>query len=372
MSPSRISPKGITVRRARIADTTAQAVAGDFLGDAILTSVLSSIEDARERTVFLAHVALNLPVPAVARAFGLDPKEVEETVKALLRKLRSDETLSAQLSDIRRAGRPEHYLILAEKLDLQDWLCARCGRPMVQPKVGRPRKTCSDTCRVALSLAGGQGWKDAKDRTPDTPRRLNRVVSPDEEIQRRARLVLTAQEADAIRSLLRRIMGRGSPGRYMTRDYKARNNSLLLLGFTCPVQLSAEDLAVLTLDDVRLTTKGLEIVLYWGKHKSRIRQYVAVPQDRDPDLCPVRAMRAWQTRLFEAGYRSGALFPRIAEWDTLRSGRPGMGGRVIASVISNAMNEARLTPRALSESALLPTFLKDAARTTNLRGVYRA
>ena len=354
------------MRRGRIVDTTAEMAAGDSLGDAVLTSVLSRIQDAHERTIFFAHVALDLPVPAVARAFSLDSTEVEETVKILLRRLRSDETLSAQLSDIRRAGRPEHYLILAEKLDLQDWLCARCGRPMVQPKVGRPRKTCSDTCRVALSLAGGQGWKDAKDQA-SLPREANRLISPREEIQRRASLVLTAQETDAMRTLLGRVMDKRSPGWYTTIDYRTRNKTLLLLGFTCPVQLSAEDLAALTLEDVRLTDKGLEIVLHWGKHRSEIRQYVTVLKDRDPDLCPVRAMRAWQTRLYQAGYQVGPLFPRMAGWESLdKRKRPGMGGRVMASVINNAMKEARMTPRAFSESTLLPTFLRDAARMTNM------
>lgn len=355
------------MRRGRVSDTTAETVAGDSLGDAVLTSVLSRIEDAHERTILFAHVALDLPVPAIARAFDLDPQAVKETVRALLRKLRSDQALSAQLRDIRRAGRPEHYLFLAEMLNLEDWLCARCGRPLVQPKVGRPRKTCSDSCRVALSLAGGQGWKDAKEGATSTPRRPSGAVSPDEERRRRASLVLTAQEAEEIRNLLRRIIGR-SFTLYTTKDCKARDKALLLLGFTCPVQLSAEDLAALTLDNVRLTGKGLEIRLQWGRDKARIRQYVTVPPDRDPDLCPVRTIHEWQNALFKAGYRSGPLFPRMPHWDVVRAGLPGMGGRAMASVISNALDEARVTPRTLPALALLPTFLKDvAARKENMK-----
>ena len=92
------------MKRGRVVDTTAQTVAGDFLGDAVLTSVLSRIEDAHERTLLLAHVALGLPVEAVARAFGLDPKTVEGAVEAVLAKLGSDEALRAQLTGIQRAG----------------------------------------------------------------------------------------------------------------------------------------------------------------------------------------------------------------------------------------------------------------------------
>lgn len=354
------------MRHGRIVDTTAEMAAGDSLGDAVLTAVLSRIQDADERTIFLAHVALDLPVPSVARAFGLNPMKVEETVKALLRELRSDEALSAQLSDIRRAGRPEHYLTLAEKLDLQDWLCARCGRPMVQPKVGRPRKTCSDTCRVARSLAGGQGWKDAKDGA-SALQVANRLVSPDEQIRRRASLALTAQETDAMRTLLRKITASRDHPWYTSIDVRIRNKALLLLGFTCPVQLSPEDLAALTLEQVHLSGKAAEIVLHWGKRKSSIRQYATVPQDRDPDLCPDRAIRAWQTQLHKAGYRIGPLFPRMAEWEPVPSrNRSGMGGRVMVSVIGNAIKEARVTPRGFSESTLLPTFLRDAARMANM------
>ena len=352
------------MKRGRVVDTTAETVAGDSLGEAVLTAVLSRIQDGRERNVFLAHTALGLPLPAVARAFNLDPREVEETVKALLGRLRSDEALSAQLSDIRRAGRPQHYLIIAEMLNLQDWLCARCGRPMVQPKVGRPRKTCSDYCRVALSLAGGQGWKDAKDRTTSTARVSSRAITPDEEIRRRADLVLTAQEADAMRSLLRTIISRrySSWYFYKTQAYQARNRALLLLGFTCRVQLSAKDLADLALDDVRLTDEGLEIRLQWGEGKAMRRQYADVlPDRRDSDLCPVREMRVWLSRLFKVGCRNGPLFPRMAHWDNLETGRPGMGGRVAASLISNAIGEK------VQETDLLRTFLRDAAtRTRNV------
>lgn len=355
------------MRRGRIVDTTAETVAGNSLGDAVLSSVLSRIEGGRERTVFLAHVALGLPVPAVARAFGLDLKEVDDTVKSLLRKLRSDKTLTAQLSDVRRAGRPEHYLILAEKLNLQDWLCARCGQPMVQPKVGRPRKTCSDSCRVALSLADGRGWKDPKDWAA-SPHAASRDVSPGEEMRRRAALVLTSQETDVMRSLLRKIVKRDSRWWYTTRDYTARNKALLLLGFTCLVQLSAKDLAILSLDDARLTGKGLELRLNWGKGNARIRQYVTMSSDRDSDLCPVQALRAWQSVLYNAGCRNGPLFPRLAHWDALKSERPGMGARAVLSEIGSAMDAANLPPRGLSESALLPNFLKDvAASRINMR-----
>jgi hypothetical protein len=148
-----------------------------------------------------------------------------------------------------------------------------------------------------------------------------------------------------------------------------RNKALLLLGFTCPVQLSAEDLAALTLEQVHLSTEKAEIVLHWGKGKTRIRQYATVPQDRDPDLCPVRAIQALQTLLYNADHRIGPLFPRMAYWDSLdERNRLSMGGRVMASVIGNAMQEARVTLRGFSESTLLPAFLRDATRMTNVEG----
>jgi hypothetical protein len=172
------------VRQGRIVDTTAATVAENALGDAVLASVLPGVEDPAQRTLLLAHVALGLPVPAVARAYGLDPKTVEAAVETALRRLRTNEALRVQLTGIRHAGRPEHFLALAERLKLQDWLCARCGRPMEQKKVGRPRKTCSDSCRVALSLAGGHGWKDAKDPAASTFREFGRGANPQDEMRR--------------------------------------------------------------------------------------------------------------------------------------------------------------------------------------------
>jgi len=352
------------VRRGRVVDTTAETVAGDALGDAVLISVLSRIEDTRERAVFFAHVALDLPVAAVARAFGLEISTVEAMVGSLHRQLRSDQALRAQLSDIRRAGRPEHFLILAQKLNLQDWLCARCGQFMVQPRVGRPRKTCSNSCRVALSLAGGEGWKDVKNGTAGTPKRPNRAASLDDEIRRRAAPVLTAQEAAVVRDLLRRIVDRRSRWWKTSRDYDARNKALLLFGFTCPVQLSAKDLAGLTVNDVRFNDKGLDIRLNWEKGKTRNRQYKTMLPDNDPDLCLVRAMQAWHSVLLRAGYRDGPLFPQMAHLDVLKIGLPSMEGRVMASEINNAIDEAYLTSRLLSQSTLLPTFLKDVAART--------
>jgi hypothetical protein len=354
------------VKSGRLVDTTAEAVAENFLGEAVFNAVLSRIQDARERTLFFGHVALGLPVSAVARAFGFDPKAAEETVKELLSKLGTDKALRDQLSNIQRAGRPEHYLILAEKLNLQDWLCVQCGRPMVQPKVGRRRKTCSDSCRVALYLADGGGWKDAKEWNATGTWKPNQAASPAEEMRRRAPLSFTAQEDAAVRSALHLIVDANPYGPYVSREFIARNKALLLLGFNCPVQLSPRDLATLTLGDISRTGRDLEIRLHWANGKNAMRQYVTVPSDGDPGLCPVRAMETWRSTLSRARCHSGPLFQRMTYWDVPRAGGPSMGSRAVTSVINNTISEARLPPKALSETALLPTFLREIIARTKI------
>lgn len=348
------------MRRGRACDTTAETAAGNALGHAVLDSVLSRIEDANERAVLLAHLALDLPVPAVARALALEPRAVEETVKSLLARLRSDRVLTAQLGEIRHAGKAERYLAIAEQLNLQDWLCARCGRPMVQQRAGRTRKTCSDSCRVALSLANGQGWKETNDLPAGATQRTSRA-SGNKVIWRPTSLVLTTQENQAIRALLREIL-EWNPHRSRTIDYRNRNKAILLTGFSCPVQLSPRDLANLNLNDVSFTVKGLEIRLTWNGNKAPGRRYVTVPSDEDPDLCPVRAMHAWKDAMSRAGRRSGSLFPRMAYWEGLNDRRLGMGGRVMAFEILNAIYGGHLDGRPLrilSESDPVPGFLRE-------------
>jgi hypothetical protein len=333
--------------RSSVADTTAETVTGDALGDAVVVAVLSDIKDNRERAVLFAHVALDLPLSAVARTLGVERKTLEETVSAVLAQLRSDVDLAARLSDVRRAGRAEHYLKLAEKLDLQDWFCAHCRRFMAQAAVGRPRKTCSDRCRKAHHRGS-----------------LPQDKSRPEGMQRPPTLQLTEAEADAMRNTLRRVIRNLDSIRdqkLISADVHARDRALILLGFTCSVQLSPVQLASLTMDDVMEKRGGLEILLRWGVRE--VRQYVIVPQGPEPALCPVRAMRALRACLRQSGRRDGPLFVELWRQEHFSANQPALKSLLAAGLIHDALGQAGLRPRKLLASDLLPAYLKRVAST---------
>ena len=306
------SPKEDGVRRDHnraAADTTGETVAGDALGDELLISVLSNIEDKRERALLIAHVGLDLPLSALARTFRADRRALKETIDTLLARLRSDGDLVARLHGVRRAGRPEDYLTLVVKLDLQDWFCAHCQQFIAQPAVGRPRKTCGSNCRQAFHRAGGTGWKDKAASLSGAYQRSGQGMDLYDEVKHLSALRLTPPEADAMRDALRRIVGTldtAAQRGLSSRDVTDRDRALLLLGFQCPVQLSPDHLSTLRIDDVIEIQKGFEIVLRWGEW--RVKQYVTILSGSDPALCPVRAMRIWLARLRQEGRRSGPLF----------------------------------------------------------------
>ena len=331
----------------RVVDTTGEAVAGDTLGDELLIAVLSNIEDKRERALLLAHLGLDLPLSALARTLESDRKALEETIGTILTRLRSDEDLVARLSNVRRAGRMEHYLGLVVKLDLQDWFCAHCRQFIAQPAVGRPRKTCSDACRQAFHRAGGTGWKDEAAGISGPYQRSNRPEDLREEIRRSSALQLTRQEADAMRGALRSMvraldvalqLGRSSP------DVRDRDNALILLGFNCPVQLSPDHLAALKMEDVIETPKGLEIVLHWGKRN--VRQYITVPLDPDAVLCPVRAMRVWRARVRQSGRSRGRC---SSGWgvESNSTEQPRLPSRQVIKVITDLRQSGVVTTQSL-------------------------
>jgi hypothetical protein len=115
----------------------------------------------------------------------------------------------------------------------------------------------------------------------------------------------------------------------ISADVHARDRALILLGFTCPVQLSPVQLASLTMDDVMEKRSGLEILLRWGARE--VRQYVMVPQGPEPGLCPVRAMRALRVCLRQSGRRDGPLFVELARLGNFSADQPGLKSLLLAS-----------------------------------------
>jgi hypothetical protein len=325
-------------------DATWQAVARSTLGDDLLLQVLSEIVDRRERALLFAHVALELPLASVARTLRQDRKEVEANVNRLLDRLKADEGLRADFSDVHWAGRPEHYLELATKLGLQDWFCASCKRFMMQPAVGRPRITCGDYCRKKHNRAGRQ-----RAGYVSTRRKKSSI-----ETERPPALATCASEAAAMRIALRAIVSASDARerKWATEKNVIRNRAIILLGLTCPVQVSAATLVGFTKNDVIDTRKGLEVLFRWGA--SRTRQYVTIPPDTDRSICPVLAVRAWH-EVQRARGRGGEKLFEVLPYDW-----PRFDDVMVAALIERAARNAGLRLSGnLGVHDLLPAYLKE-------------
>jgi hypothetical protein len=341
------------VRHARGSeDITGQTVTSDALGDQLMLQVLSNIGDGRERALLFAHVALGLTSASLARTFGQDRKAVEATIASLLGRLRADEDLRARFSGVCKAGRPEHHLDLAAQLGIQSWFCATCGRFIAQsPGGGRPRITCGNVCRQRRSRAR---YPDVRPMRPDPATRAGRPPQ----------LVESADEAEATRDNLRKVIRNLDPAadaRLTPAEAATRNKAIILLGFTCPVQLSPATLTDVHMDNVIVNKKGLEIIFRWGADQTR--QYVTMPPDPEPAICPVRAVKEWRALLRQRGLHSELLFEELARDDEKILGtRAERCGGTAANLIGGAVKDAGLLPGSkLRGPNLLPAYLKEAA-----------
>jgi hypothetical protein len=339
------------VKPGRGQDSTWQSVASSALGDDLLLKVLSEVVDKRERAFLFAHIALDLPLTSVARTLGQDHREAEVIVGRLLARLQEDEELLATFSDVHRAGRVEHYLDLATRAGLQDWFCGYCKRFMMQPAVGRPRITCSENCRKRRQRNGD---------FPSAWERKGPAAGP----QRPPALQASAHVAEAMRarllSIIRRLNAEGDAGR--TRpEIVIRDKAIILLAFTCPVQVSSATLSALPRKSVVETRQGIEVLFHWGSRHDK--QYVTVPPDPDATLCPVRAVKSWNELRRENNYRDQALFAELftAGGPTLYAGAP-LNSRRITDLIGEAIRSSGPYPyQPLRPDDLLPAYLELAS-----------
>lgn len=304
----------------RDADATGEVAVSNVSGDSLLISVLSRIEGELEKVLILAHVALDLPIHTLARELGLDRADVTARIERTLVALRRNHELIAQLDNIKRAGQSDHHHALAFRIGLQDWFCSQCGRPIVQPQVGRPRKTCSPKCRRLLFEAKGAGWKDQYQ--PATRSAATVDGDPQDSETRRRKLLQLIQSIDQSR------------GTWRPTASQDRDRALLLIGCTCPVPISALDLAAMDFHDVAAVPEGLEIRLF--RRAEQATQYVIIPRGVKP-LCPVEAIFSWRTHLISGGHATRPLFVRLDRSGQLSSYTERLTGRAISAMINKAI-----------------------------------
>lgn len=303
------------------ADDTGEAAVGEVASDSLFAEVLSRIDDETDRVLIFAGVGLEIPERNLSLALNMDTADLAARIDGLLAALREDREMADKLHDFRRAGQVENYLALAYRLGLQDWFCAQCEQFMVQSERGRRRKTCSGRCRLRRFRGRPPGTTapvalSTQAVTPVPDEMLGKLVAPIDQ---------------AVRPI---YLDRGTL-RWWQPETRLRDRAIVLLGFSCSVAVTSADIAALDVDDVIRTATGVEVRLYRGT--ARPTRYVTIPA-RDEWICTAAAVHAWARHLAAAGYRHGALFPRLDA-----KGRPiaaRLTGRAVAAVIEAAAAEA--------------------------------
>jgi len=138
-----------------------------------------------------------------------------------------------------------------------------------------------------------------------------------------------------------------------------RDRALILIGFAGAFRRS--ELVALDVADVRMDATRATILLRKSKTDQEGAGFVKVipeladPDGIRPDLCPVRALKAW---LDTAGLQSGPLFRGIDRWGHVH-GR--MDGREVARIVKGAAELAGVDARQFGGHSLRAGFVTQAA-----------
>ena len=133
-----------------------------------------------------------------------------------------------------------------------------------------------------------------------------------------------------------------------------RDRALLLFGFASAMRRS--ELVALSLEDLEETERGLVVTLRRSKTDQEGRGQVrAVLFGRTPEMCPVRALRAW---LEAASVESGRVFRRVD-----RHGHVGerLSCRAVAEVVKQYARRAGLEAQHFAGHSLRAGFVTSAA-----------
>jgi integrase len=135
----------------------------------------------------------------------------------------------------------------------------------------------------------------------------------------------------------------------------ARDAAVLLIGFASA--LRASELVAITVDDVRDREAGLVITIRRSKtDQEGAGREVAIPFGRDPQTCPVSALRRWLT---EAGISEGPVFRAVNRHGSV-SPSP-LSPRSISLIVQRSARAAGLDPAGFSAHSLRAGFATTAA-----------
>lgn len=150
---------------------------------------------------------------------------------------------------------------------------------------------------------------------------------------------------------LRRIIARIDPDTTLGQ----RDRALLLVGFAGAFRRS--ELVALTVEDLAERPQGLTVKLRRSKTDQEQRGAIkAIPFGRDPETCPVRALKAW---LAASGIEHGPLFRAVDRHGNV--GLTPLTGQAVAKVIKRWAEAVGLDPASYSGHSLRAGFVTTAA-----------
>jgi integrase len=134
----------------------------------------------------------------------------------------------------------------------------------------------------------------------------------------------------------------------------ARDRALLLVGFAGAFRRS--ELVALTVSDATFTPDGLELRIRRSKTDQEGRgRLVAIPYSGTPDLCPVRALRAW---LEASAIAEGPLFREVTRHGHVATAP--LTGRSLSRIVKRAATAAGLDASRFSGHSLRAGFVTQA------------
>lgn len=133
-----------------------------------------------------------------------------------------------------------------------------------------------------------------------------------------------------------------------------RDRALLLVGFAGAFRRS--ELVALEVDDVAFTTAGLEVNVRRSKTDQEGRgRLLALSYSGNPDVCPVRALRAW---LDVAGIGGGPLFRRVTKHGAV--GEHALSDRSVSDIVKRSVEAVGLDAATFSGHSLRAGFVTQA------------
>ena len=136
-----------------------------------------------------------------------------------------------------------------------------------------------------------------------------------------------------------------------------RDKALILLGFAGAFRRS--EVVGLDFDDVTYRDEGMVVLLRRSKTDQRGEgRWVGIPNGKNPDTCPVIALRNW---LEISGISSGAIFRGLDRHGNMVSER--LSCRSVGEVIKRAARAAGLDPVRYSGHSLRSGHCTQAARS---------